>query len=121
MSIKIERIASAITKELSYIFANEVKDEHIKNIVITDCKVTNDLSFAKVYFRLLDDSKKTETLKSLEHASGYIRKELAERIDIRHIPELTFVYDDSIDYGIKIENILEEIHKEEREDEDEER
>ena len=115
MSIKIERIESNMVKELSYIFANEVKDNLLKKIIITDCKVTNDLSFSKIYFRLLDDTKKEETLKSLEKAAGYIRKELAERIDIRHVPELSFVYDDSIDYGKKIENIIEEIHREEDE------
>ena len=114
MSIKIERIASTLTKELSYIFADEVKDVHIKDIIITDCKVTNDLSFAKVYFRLLDENKKEETLKSLKNASGYIRRELAERVEIRHIPELQFIYDDSIDYGQKIEHILEEIHNEKK-------
>lgn len=112
MSIKLERIASNIMKELSFIFANEVKDQHIKNIIITDCKVTSDLSFAKVYFRLLDENQKNDTLKSLKKAAGYIRKELADRVEIRHIPELTFVYDDSIDYGEKIEDILEKIHEE---------
>lgn len=112
MSIKLERIASNIMKELSFIFAHEVKDQHIKNIIITDCKVTSDLSFAKVYFRLLDENQKNDTLKSLKKAAGYIRKELADRVEIRHIPELTFVYDDSIDYGEKIEDILEKIHEE---------
>ena len=112
MSIKLERIASNIMKELSFIFANEVKDQHIKNIIITDCKVTSDLSFAKVYFRLLDENQKNDTLKSLKKAAGYIRKELADRVEIRHIPELTFIYDDSIDYGEKIEDILEKIHEE---------
>lgn len=114
MSIKLERIASNIMKELSYIFANEVKDQHIKNVIITDCKVTSDLSFAKVYFRLLDETKKADTLKGLQKAAGYVRRELAERVEIRHIPELTFVYDDSIDYGEKIEDILEQIHEDEK-------
>lgn len=116
MSIKLDRISSNISKELSYIFASEVKDEDIKNIIITDCKVTSDLSFAKVYFRLLDETKKEEVLQSLKKAAGYIRRELAERVEIRHIPELTFVYDDSIDYGEKIEDILEKIHENEKED-----
>ncbi len=110
MSIKIDRIASNIVKEVSYIIANEVKDSDIRFVTITDAKVTNDLSFAKIYFTVLDENRKKDTLIALKNASGFIRKELADRIDIRHIPELEFVYDESIAYGKKIENIIEQIH-----------
>ena len=112
MSIKIDRIASNIVKEISYILANEVKDNDIKFLTVTDAKVTNDLSFAKIYFTVLDENRKKETLQALKNASGFIRRELADRVDIRHIPELEFVYDDSIAYGKKIENIIEQIHEE---------
>ena len=110
MSIKIDRINHSMVREISYILANEVKDQHIKFVTITDCKVTNDLSFAKVYFTLLDDDKKIETLKSLKQASGFIRSKLCERIDIRHMPELEFIYDESIAYGKLIEDKIKEIH-----------
>lgn len=110
MSIKIERINSIFIKEISYILANEIKDKDIKFVTVTDCKVTNDLSFAKVYFTVLDNSKIKETTVALKNASNFIRKELAERVDIRHTPELIFVYDESIEYGKKIENIIEKIH-----------
>lgn len=111
MSIKIDRINHSIVRGISYILMTEVKDEDIKFVTITDCKTTNDLSFAKIYFTVLDDSKRESTLEALKNASGFIRKELAERIEIRHIPELEFVYDESIEYGKKIENIIEEIHE----------
>lgn len=114
MSIKIDRIASNMVKEISYILATEVKDNDIKFVTVTDAKVTNDLSFAKVYFTVLDESRKQETLEALKNASGFIRKELAERIDIRHIPELEFIYDESIAYGKKIEDIIEHIHEEDK-------
>lgn len=110
MSIKIDRINHSMVREISYILANEVKDQHIKFVTITDCKVTNDLSFAKVYFTVLDDDKKIETLKSLKQASGFIRSKLCERIDIRHMPELEFIYDESIAYGKLIEDKIKEIH-----------
>lgn len=113
MSIKIERIASNIVKEISYILAYEVKDNDIKFVTVTDCKLTTDLSYAKIYVTVLDNNKKETTLKALKDASGFIRKELAERIDIRHIPELEFVYDESIEYGKKIEDLIEKIHDEE--------
>lgn len=112
MSIKIDRIASNLMKEISYILMTEIKDNDIKFVTVTDCKVTNDLSFAKVYITVLDESRKEETLRALKNAAGYIRRELSERIDIRHIPELLFVYDESIEYGKKIENIIEKIRDE---------
>lgn len=110
MSLKTERIASNLIKEISYILATKIKNKDIKFVTITDCRVTTDLSFAKIYFTVLDSNKKDDTLKALKNASGYIRRELAERIDIRHIPELQFVFDESIEYGNKIEHIIEQIH-----------
>lgn len=111
MSIKIERIASQIVKEVSYILATEIKDSDIKFVTITAAKVTNDLSFAKIYFTVLDDTKRESTLSALKTASGFIRKELANRLEIRHIPELEFIYDESIEYGKKIETIIGDIHE----------
>lgn len=110
MSIKIERIGSNLVKEISYILANEVKDNDIKFVTVTDVKVTNDLSYAKVYFTVLDNEKRKTTLDALNSAKGFIRRELADRVDIRHIPELEFVFDESIEYGKKIEDIIDRIH-----------
>lgn len=112
MSIKIERISDALIEEISYILANEVKNSDINFVTITDVKVSNDLSYAKVYYTVLDDSKKETTAKALKEASGFIRHELRERVEIRQIPELTFVYDDSINEAKKIENIIEKLHNE---------
>lgn len=111
MSIKIDRIASQMIKEISYILATEVKDNDIRFVTVTDVKITNDLSFAKVYVTVLKEDKIEETMKALKSAAGFIRKELANRLEIRHIPELEFVYDESIEYGKKIENIIESIHE----------
>ena len=111
MSIKIDRINSNMQKEISYIIANEVKNPNVKFVTITAVDVTNDLSFAKVYFTSLDD--KNEVLNALRSAKGYIKKELADRVDIRHIPELEFIYDESIEYGSRIEEKIKEIHDKE--------
>ena len=111
MSIKINIIESMLVKEISYVLANEVKDNDIKFVTVTAVKVTNDLSFAKVYVMVLDMNKKDTTMKALNDAAGFIRSELFDRVDIRHIPELTFVYDESIEYGKKIEDKLKEINK----------
>ena len=74
--------------------------------------VTNDLSFARVYFTTLDDNKRDKVIKDMNNASSFFRTELANRLDIRHIPEIKFVYDESIEYGKKIEDIIEQINKE---------
>ena len=111
MSIKIERISDALIEQISYIVSNKVKNKDINFVTITDVKVSSDLGFAKVYFTVLDDSKIDSTLKALKEASGFIRHELRDRIEIRQIPELTFVYDESINEAKKIEDIIEKIHE----------
>lgn len=111
MSIKIDRINHQMIKEISYILATIIKDKDLEFVTITDCKTTNDLSFAKVYYTILDETKKEESKKAFKDAKGFIRKELASRIELRHIPELDFIYDESIEYGKKIEEKIKEIHE----------
>lgn len=112
MSIKIDRIGSNLVKEISYILMSEIKDNDIKFVTITDCKVSSDLSYAKVYYTVLNDDKKEETAKALKNARGFIRSKLFDRVELRNVPELEFIYDESIAYGKKIEKIIEEIHEE---------
>lgn len=113
MSIKIDRLNSTFEKEISMILMEEVKDEDIKFVTITGCDITNDLSYCKVYFTVFDQNRKQDTLKALNHAKSFIRGELSKRVEIRHTPELTFIYDNSIEYGNKIEKIIDSIYKEE--------
>ncbi len=112
-NIRIERLESTFVEEISKILMTEVKDENIRFVTITGCDITNDLSFAKVYFTVLEDDQKEEVLKALQKASSFIRGKLSERVEIRHTPELKFIYDESISYGEKIEEIIEEIHEKE--------
>jgi ribosome-binding factor A len=110
MSVKIERLGNAFVKEISEILATEIKDTNINFVTITAVNVTNDLSFAKVYFTVLDDTKKDITLKALNNASGFIRRELCNRVELRKMPEIKFVYDESIAYGNKIEKIIDKLN-----------
>ena len=91
--------------------ANEVKDNNIKFVTITDVKLASDLSYAKIYVTVSDKDKVDITMQSLNQAKGFIRKKLSERIDIRHTPELSFTFDESIEYGKKIEQIIEKINE----------
>lgn len=103
---KIDRIASDIQKYIGDIIITEARDEILKSITITGCKVTNDLSYCKVYFTSLLEMDKKDLEKELNEAAPFIRGRLSEKIDIRHTPTLQFVYDESIAYGEKIENII---------------
>ena len=105
-SHKIARISSDISRIISDILANEARDSLLKTITITGCNVTNDLSFCKVYFTSLSDLDKKTLERELNEAAPYIRGELSKRIDIRHTPELKFIYDESIEYGKKIDTII---------------
>lgn len=106
MSVKIERLNDQFQKEISMILQTEIKDQDIHFVTITGCDITSDLSFCKVYFTVLDDSKKESTLKALKGASSFIRGQLSQRVEIRHTPELKFIYDESIEYGERMDNIL---------------
>lgn len=112
MNLKGERVASDMQRELGNILLLEAKDEDFKHVTITDCEVTNDLSFAKIYFTTTDDREKVT--KDLNNAAGFFRSLLAEKLQIRHTPELRFIFDESIEYGQKIEKIIEKLHEEDK-------
>lgn len=112
MSVKIERLNDIFVKEISYILQYEVKDETIGFVTVTDCEITSDLSFAKVFVTIFNKEKEKESLAALNRASKFIRGELSRRVDIRHTPELKFLLDESIEYGRKIESLIEKINKE---------
>lgn len=111
MSVKIDRLNNEFVEKISNIVHNQVKDKDVNFVTITDARITNDLSFAKIYFTTLDDDKEKVT-KALNKASSFVRGELAKVVSIRKMPEITFVFDESIDYGKKIEDILERINNE---------
>ena len=110
---KIARIASDIEKEVGNILANEANDSLLKTITVTGCEVTNDLSYAKIYFTSMSDLSKEVLEKELDEAAGYIRGELSKKIELRHTPKLRFLFDTSILYGQRIEDKIKELHENE--------
>jgi len=105
-SVKVKKIASQISKEVSDILINEASDSLLKTITVTGCEVSKDVSVAKIYFTSISTLTINELESELAEASGYIRTILADRIDLRHTPTLAFKYDKSIEYGNKIESII---------------
>ena len=108
-NIRIKRLNHAFMEEISMILLEEIKDDEFKFVTITDCDITNDLSFAKVYFTVLDKERKNEVWERLNEKAPFIRGKLSGRIEIRHTPELKFVYDESIEYGEKMDKILDNL------------
>lgn len=107
MSIKTQRISNLLMQEISNILANEVHDKDIRFVTITSIKLDTDLSLAQVYCTVLDESKKDKCLHDLNAAKGFIKTQLSKRkLEIRKIPDLRFIYDDSIEYGNRIEKIF---------------
>ena len=111
-SFKLKRITSMIIQELNRILTEEVRDDMLKNVSVTDVTVDNDLTFATVYFMTRLEDKKTLEEK-LNNAASFIRYNLANSLDLRSTPELRFVYDDSIDKGERIDEILGEMEEKE--------
>lgn len=107
---RIGRIDEEYRKELSQIIGYELKNPNVTGMIsVTKVKVTPDLKYAKVYVSILNSKNIEETLEGLKKSSGFIRTELAKRINLRNTPELVFEIDDSMEYGAKIDAILKEI------------
>ena len=109
-TVKLERLNNAFMEQLNIIFGTEIKNPILKKVVVTGCKITNDLSYAKVYFTCFDEDRK-EVLKELQESASFIRGEISKRVEIRHTPELTFEYDESLEYAKRIEEKIKEINE----------
>jgi ribosome-binding factor A len=109
---RINRIDEELKKELSNIINYEVKNSKVTGMIsVTRVNITPDLKYAKVYVSILNAKNNKETLEGLKQASGFIKTQIAKRINLRITPELVFVLDDSIEYGAKIDSILKDINK----------
>ena len=107
---RIGRIDEEYRKELSQIIGYELKNPNITGLIsVTKVKVTTDLKYAKVYVSIMNSKNIKQTMEGLKKSAGFIRSELAKRINLRNTPELTFEIDDSIEYRAKIDSILKEI------------
>ena len=105
MSVKIDRLSNTVLEVLSRIIFMETKNPILKNVILTSVSVTNDLSFAKVYFTCMNEDK-DKVLTELNEAKGFLRGKLSQNIEIRHTPELIFEFDNSIEYGMNIEKVI---------------
>ncbi|MFH1663149.1 MAG: 30S ribosome-binding factor RbfA [Chloroflexota bacterium] len=111
MVFRIERVNHLIRQEISDLLRLEVKDPRLSGLVsITEVETSADLKYAKVFFSCLcDNEEKKEILSTLVAASGFLHNELAKRLTLRHIPELDFRWDDSIEKGARILELINKV------------
>ncbi|OWZ84277.1 30S ribosome-binding factor RbfA [Natranaerobius trueperi] len=115
-----ERIQGEIKKIISDILQREIKDPSVGFVTVTSVELSGDLRHAKVFVSIFDDKEKqAESLHALEKATGFVRSELGKRIRLRHVPELVFKFDESIEHGDHINKLLKQLHENEDEDKDE--
>ena len=106
-----DQLSSVIIHELSDLMRTRMKDPRIGFASITDVELTNDLRFAKVFVSVLGSPEEQRaSLQALVHGSGFLRRELAQRLSIRHVPEITFRLDESIARGARVMELLNEAH-----------
>ncbi|HLV10114.1 MAG TPA: 30S ribosome-binding factor RbfA [Halanaerobiales bacterium] len=119
---RAQRLAELLKKEIADILLKEIKDPRIGFVSVTDIDVSNDLRHASVYVSVLgNEDERQNTMEGLEKATGYIRKLIGERIKIYHTPEIIFKYDSSLEHGIHISHIIDEIKDENENDQQDDR
>jgi ribosome-binding factor A len=110
-----DRVSDLLKEEISQLLLREVKDPHIGFVTITDVEVSKDLKVAKVYYTILGDEKQVnDSAKVLNRVSRFIKRQLGKRLRMRCIPDIIFRYDHSLEYGAKIDYILDHLKDSEK-------
>lgn len=111
---RLNRISGEVKRVVSDLIQREIKDPRINPFTsVTRVEVTNDLSYANIYISVMgNEEDKENTLAGLKSAKGFIRREIGNRIDLRHAPEPVFHIDESIEHSLYISKLIDRIHKE---------
>lgn len=111
MRIRPEKVAHRMRREVAEILQQRLRDPRLSAMVsVTDVEVSHDLSFAKIYVTVLgDETERERTMKALANAAGFVRRELGSRLGLREVPEVRFLYDDSLDRGARVDELLRRI------------
>lgn len=109
---RMNKIDEELKREISNIINYELNNPKATGIIsVTKVRVTPDLRYARVYISMINEKNKKATLAALKKSSGYIRSEVAKKINLRITPELVFELDDSLEYGARMDEIIKEISK----------
>jgi ribosome-binding factor A len=108
-----DQLSGAITRELSDLMRTRMKDPRIGFASITGVELSHDLRYAKVFVSVMGSpEEQRETMRGLDSANGFLRRELAQRLTIRHVPEISFRLDESIARGARVLDLLKQVEKE---------
>lgn len=111
---RIRRVAEQIKTELAWLIDHKLKDPQLGFATVTRIKLTSDLKLASVYFSVLGvDIDKKKSAEIMNRATHFLRRELAERIKMRYVPDLRFFYDDSLEYSERMQNLFKKLHQDE--------
>ena len=111
---RLQQMQARTKTVVSYLLQNEIKDPRLGFISVTDVQLTRDLAECKIYYSVLGNDEQNEaTQEALKSASGYLRREVGKRANLRRSPELIFIKDDSLEYGSKINKLLDQVHNDE--------
>lgn len=114
-----QRVSELIHRELSQLLMREARDPRLAEVTITEVRITPDLLLARVYFTVFGGAEEQQAARiGLESASGYLRSQLAGRVNLRLVPELVFEVDQSAEYGRRIDQLLDEIAAESHPDDE---
>ena len=104
---RTHRVGDQILREISNLLIRKVNDPRLKGVTITDVRMSKDLRHAYVYYSLFwEGQQKKQAHEGFESARGFIRREIGERLQLRYVPDIQFRYDESLDYGKKMERVL---------------
>lgn len=107
---RADRVGGEVQRELSDLLLKEIRDPRLDSVTILRVSITDDLRSARIYFSVAEgEERKLSALAGFKSASGYLRLKLSRRLELRHMPELEFLYDESFDRASKLNKVLKEI------------
>jgi ribosome-binding factor A len=110
-----DKVGGVIKEEISQMLLREIKDPRIGFVTITRVKVSKDLRFVKVYFSVLGDQlAREDSLRGLNSATGFMRRELGRRLRLRYVPDIVFSFDRSLEHMGRLAELIQEIHEDEK-------
>ena len=101
-----ERVAGQIRRDLAKLIQTEIKDPEVGFISLSDVEVTRDLSHAQIFITVFNPETADTSIKALRRAAAFLRRRLGQELRLRHVPELHFVHDDSVEKGSRIEELI---------------
>ena len=112
---KLKKIENDLKREIGYIINNKIKDPRVRFVTLTDTRLSPDFKHLNVFFSIMGEKREREEgIAGLNKSKGYIAKTLSERVELRTLPKISFIYDSSIDNGLRITGIIDKLSKEEK-------